>query len=119
MKSQEEKTEKYGVENIKKAHSIAANLSEGIYTIVEDGTNMNELIGVGSNLVLKSMGNIPTLKHIPREYADMSEVEKKEVNEHFAKEHDLPNDVVESIIEKSQTFLNAAMDLGFSMVQGS
>ena len=63
------------------------------------------------------MGNIPDLKMIPKEYADMSDAEREEINAHFAKEFDIPNDKVEGIIEKAQTWLNASMDLGFSIFQ--
>ncbi len=115
MKIQQEKTEKYGVENIKKTYRFAGNLTEGVVTIAQD-PDLDTIIGAGSNLVLKSIGDIPNLKHIPREYIDMSDEEQQEVKEDFAKHFDIPNDKVEAVFEDAQAWINATAKLGFSLI---
>lgn len=115
MEKQEKNTELYGVENIKKTYRLAGNLTEGIVAI-SDGTNATELATVGRNLIFESMGNIPQVKMIPKEYADMSDAEQQEVKDDFAKHFDIPNDQKEEIFENVQECVNAMAKLGFSLL---
>lgn len=118
MKTNQKIDGQYGVENIKNAFALVANFGEGVYQIVDNGTNTGELISVGSNFILKSMGKIPKLGQLPLEYKDMSVAEREEVNQDFAKELELPNSPkIEAIAEKAQTVINLLLDLGFDIAQ--
>lgn len=118
MKNQVEKDGEYGVENIKNAFALVANISEGAYEIIQSKSKPKKSVSVVGGIVLKSMGKFPKLAEIPKEYKDMSAAEREEVNQDFAKELELPNSPkIELMAEKAQTVLNLILDLGFDIVQ--
>jgi len=108
-----EQTEKYGVENIKKALSFTADLGEGIVKIADDGkVEGKELLELGGSLVLKAMTKLTEVNKVPAEWADRSTAEMEEVVTFFAQDFEVENKEAEEITEKSVKALAALLDLG-------
>ena len=94
--------EQYGIDVIKKAIKFGLNLQEAIRESLKDDGHISgmEYFKIAGALT----GIIPIvtkISEIENEYNDLSTDEKTEINDYFAKEFDLPNDVIEVKIEKA------------------
>jgi len=93
----------YGIENLKKAFAIlieSGNIAGQIVSI-KDGKWYQKL-GPVINILDEAIDLIKVdWKLIPKEIADLSPEEKKELNEFFIKKFSIPQENVEVIVEKS------------------
>ena len=103
--------EKFGIEMIKKAIKFAMNLKMAITKSLEDD---GKITGMEYwNIAMTMPGLIPIIKNIKEiedEFYDLDDAETKELQEYFAEEFDIPNELIELRIEKAFNLVLALID---------
>lgn len=101
--------EKFGVDNIKKLLKFGCDLTKQIAISSADGWQWTDSFSF-INEITQLPGVIKALPAIKDELADLSSDERKELNDWFEQEFDLPNDKLEGQIEKALNFVILLLD---------
>ena len=104
--------ENLGIENIKKAVSLAIKVGEDIATGLADNgkLDLSEYVGIGIDLVGGVPGVFKSYKDIRAEFADLTSEESAELIAWAKEEFDIPQEKVEEKIEKAIELINAIAD---------
>lgn len=91
---------KFGIENLKKLVKFSCDLTKQMADSLKDGWQWTDAF-LFINEASQIPGVVKSLPAIKQELAELSTVERTELNEFFAAEFDLANDKVELFIEHS------------------
>lgn len=101
--------EKFGVENIKKLLKFGCDLTKQINDSSADGWQWTDSFSFIDE-IREIPGVVKALPQVKQELTDLSEEERKELNDWFVQEFDLPNDKLEGQIEKAINFVIMLLD---------
>lgn len=90
----------FGTEKLKALIAFSLGLAKQVSTSLSDGFQWTDLFSFGDDL-LDAVRVAKSFPEVVKEFKDLDATERKELVDYFAVEFDIPNDQIESMIEKA------------------